>query len=260
MGTSQSKPSTPGGSPLVAPWADQDPPPPDQPQPQPAVSDVLPSAPLSGVRRALRDYMGTGDPSAGRRALGRYARAMGGRRASARHARAARTGGAALSALASVARANGAPVVVAGFDLGTLAGRPLEEAIATIVDRFCPPGILDEDVVRAAMAEALFEALGDQPVFDLNAVTDHVVVVTTVCFVAELVFASVAAEQGKSAENVSPETAVQRENSLRDLVRAAADAIATPIVQRSGGSFDPAALEGIVSEITAAVYGEMSQW
>lgn len=260
MGTSQSKPTTPGGSPLVAPWANQDPPPPDQPQLPAAVPDVLPTAPLSGVRRALRDYMGTGDPVAGRRALGRYARVMGGQRASARHARAARTGGAVLSALASVARANGAPVFVAGFDLGTLAGRPLEEAIATIVDRYCPPGILDEDVARAAMAEALFEALGDQPVFDLNAVTDHVVVVATVCFVAELVFASVAAEQGKSADGVSPETAVRRENSLRDLVRAAADEIATPIVQRTGGSFDPAALEGIVTEITAAVYGEMSKW
>lgn len=260
MGTSQSKPSTPGGSRLVAPWADQDPPPPDQPQPAPAVPDVLPDAPLSGVRRALRDYMGSGDPATGRRALGRYARAMGGRRAVARHARAARTGGAALSALASIARANGAPVVVDGFDLGTLAGRPLGDAIAEIVDRFCPPGILDEDVIRAAMADALFEALGDERTFDPAAVTDHVVVVATVCFVAELVFASIAAEQGRSADGVPPETAVRRENQLRDLVREVADIVATPIVQRVGGSLAPAALEGIVAEITAAVYGEMSQW
>lgn len=258
MGTSQSKPSTPGHSPLVAPWADNDPPAPDQPQA--AITAVLPAAPLSGVRRALRDYMGTGDARTGRKALGRYARTMGGRGASARHARAARTGGAALSALASVAGANGAPVVVNGFDLGTLAGRPLEEAIATIVDQFCPPGIFDEDVVRAAMAEALFEALGDAAVFDLNAVTDHVVVVATVCFVAEIVFASVAAEQGKSAENVAPEMAVRRENALRDLVRAATDEIATPIVQRVGGSFDPATLDEVIIEITSAVYGEMSQW
>lgn len=185
---------------------------------------------------------------------------MGGSRASARHARAARTGGAALSALASVARASGAPVVVVGFDLGTLAGRPLEEAIAAIVDEFCPPGILDEDMVRSAMAEALFEALGDQVVFDLNAVTDHVVVVATVCFVAELVFSSVAAEMGTSAENTPPAAAVQRENALRDLVRAAADEIATPIVQRTGGSLDPAALGGLVAEITSAVYEEMARW
>ncbi|MDZ4366978.1 MAG: hypothetical protein U0987_08140 [Afipia sp.] len=185
---------------------------------------------------------------------------MGGTRASARHARAARTGGAALSALASVAQANGAAVVVAGFDLGTLGGRPLEDAITSIVDQFCPPGILDEDVVRSAMAEALFEALGDQPVFDLNAITDHVVVVATVCFVAELVFAAVVAEQGKSAENVPPATAVKRENALRDLVRAAADEIATPLVQRTGGSLDPTRLNGIVAQITSAVYGEMARW
>ena len=260
MGTSQSKPSTPGGSPLVPSWADQDPPAPNQPQPAPVVQAVLPAAPMSGVRRALREYMGTGDRAAGRRALGRYARVMGGPLASARHARAARTGGAALSALASVARANGAAVVVDGFDLGTLAGRPLEEAITTIVDQFCPPGILDEDLVRSAMAEALFEVLGDQPVFDLNSVTDHVVVVATVCFVAELVFAAVASEQGKSAENVPPAAAVHRENALRDLVRAAADEIATPIVQRIGGSLDPIGLDGIVAEITSAVYGEMARW
>ena len=79
-------------------------------------------------------------------------------------------------------------------------------------------------------------------------------------FVLSAVFASVAAEQGKSAENVSPATAVQRENALRDLVRAAADEIATPIVQRTGGSLDPAGLDGIVAEITSAVYGEMARW
>lgn len=204
--------------------------------------------------------MTTGDRAAGRRALGLYARAMGGARASARHARAARTGGAALSALATIAQGNGAAVIVAGFDLGTLAGQPLEDAITTIVDEFCPAGILDEDIIRSAMAEALFEALGDQVVFDLNAVTDHMVVVATVCFVAELVFASVAAEQAQSAENVSPAVAVQRENALRDLVRAAADEIATPIVQRTGGSLDPTGLDRIVAEITSAVYGEIAQW
>lgn len=204
--------------------------------------------------------MTTGDRAAGRRALGLYARAMGGARASARHARAARTGGAALSALATIAQGNGAAVIVAGFDLGKLAGQPLEDAITTIVDEFCPAGILDEDIIRSAMAEALFEALGDQVVFDLNAVTDHMVVVATVCFVAELVFASVAAEQAQSAENVSPAVAVQRENALRDLVRAAADEIATPIVQRTGGSLDPTGLDRIVAEITSAVYGEIAQW
>ena len=59
---------------------------------------------------------------------------------------------------------------------------------------------------------------------------------------------------------VSPATAVQRENALRDLVRVAADEIATPIVQRTGGSLDPAGLDGIVAEITSAVYGEMARW
>lgn len=260
MGTSQSKPTTPGGSPLVPPWANQDPPPPDQPRSDPPIPDLLPPAPLSSVRRALRKYMNSGDVAAGRIALGRYSRAMGGARASARHARAARTGGAALSALASAAQPRSALTPIAEFDLGTLTGRPLEDAIATIVDEFCPPGILDEDMVRSAMAEALFEALGDLSVFDVDAVTNHVVVVATVCFVSELVFASVAVEMGASAENVPPAAAVQRENALRDLVRAAADEIATPVVHRFGGSFDPNRLEALIAEITSAVYEEMAQW
>jgi hypothetical protein len=256
VGTSQSKPSPPGGSPLVPPWADQDPPPPDQPQPPPG-ADVLPASPLAGTRRALRDYMGTGDVARGRTALGRYARAVGGGGASARHARAARTGGAAIGGFAAAAR--GQPGAD-GFDLGQLAGLPMEAAIDAIVDRFCPPGILDEELVRAAITEALVESLDGADVFDPAAIDDRTVVIATVCFVAELVFASVMAEQGHSADQVDPARAVRRENALRDLVREVADHVATPIVQRNGGALAPAQIENIVVEITSTVYGELAEW
>jgi hypothetical protein len=91
------------------------------------------------MRRALREYMNTGDRAAGRRTLGRNARAVGGTRASASHARAARTGGAALSALASVAQANGAAVVVTGFEIGTLAGRRIMPSVIAAVVSKLPP-------------------------------------------------------------------------------------------------------------------------
>ena len=259
MGTSQSKPSTPGGGSLIPPWANQDPPQPDQPQPQ-APPGVLPEKPFMGVRRALRTYMETGDRAVGRRALGRYARALGGGRGSARHARAARSGGSAIAALAAVARAGGAPVVVDGFDLGALAGLPLEDAIGAIVDRFCPPGILDEDIARSAIAEALFAALDGAADFDLAAINDHAIVVATACFIAELVFASVAAEQGQSASEVPPDMAVRRENDLRALVREVADQIAVPVVQGAGAALDAQTMEGLISQITAEVYEEMARW
>ena len=259
MGTSQSKPNTPGGGPLVPPWADQDPPPPDQAQP-PASPDTLPDAPFRGVRVALRDYLSTGDRRLGRRALGRYARAVGGGQAAARHARAARSGASAIAAIAAVAGAGGAPVTVDGFDLGALAGLPLEDAIGAIVDRFCPPGILDEDMARAAVAESLFVALDGSADFDLSAIDDRTVVSATASFVAEMVFASVAVEQGDSASNVSPDLAVRRENDLRDLIREVADQAAVPVIQRAGSALDARTMEGLIAQITATVYEEMSHW
>lgn len=259
MGTSQSKPNTPGDAPLVPPWADQDPPPPDEPQP-PESPDRLPPSPLMNTRRLLRDFMSTGNRETGRRALGEYARAMGGRGASAGYARAARTGGGAIAGLAAVARADGTQLGVDGFDLGGLAGQPLDEAIAAIVDHFCPPGILEEEMIRAAIAEALFEALGEADRFDPAAIDNHAVVVATVCFVAELVFARMAADQGEAADGVSPEVAIRRENDLRDVVRAVADAVATPIFQREGGALPPSRVEAIVAQVVGEVYAEMARW
>jgi hypothetical protein len=243
----------------VPPWADQDPPPPDEPQP-PETPDKLPDRPLAEPRRLLRDFMQTGDRNTARRALGEYARSMGGRKASASYARAARTGGNAIAGLATVARSGGAQLVVNGFDLGALAGQPLDTAIMAIVDQFCPPGILEEDMIRAAVAEALFEALGDVDLFDPTAINDHTVVVATVCFVAELVFARVAAEQGAASDGVAPEVAVRRENDLRDLVRTATDAVATPIIQREGNTIGPGRVESIVTQVAAEVYAEIERW
>ncbi|WP_165912389.1 hypothetical protein [Novosphingobium sp. PhB165] len=208
----------------------------------------------------MRDYLSTGDRASGRQALGRYARAIGSGRGATRHARAARTGAGAIAALAAVANAGGESVVIHGFDLGTLTGRPLEEAIGEIVDRFCPPGILDEDVIRAAVGDALFEALGGDETFEIAKITDRVVVVATSCFVAEIVFAAMAIEQGQAANNVSPDLAIQRENGLRDLVREVSDQIATPIIQHAGAALNTERLSGIISQITAAVEGEMAQW
>lgn len=136
----------------------------------------------------------------------------------------------------------------------------MEEAIAEIVDAFCPPGILDEEAARVAIAEALLEALGDAPTFDPAAVNDQTIVVATTCFVAELVFASVITEQGAMASDVSPTLAMRRENSLRELVREATDHIATPMIQQEGAALDPARLNSIVIEIASAVYRELAQW
>ena len=282
MGTSQSKPPPGGGKPLVPSWGAQDPAPPADAEPTdgapeegpaetpapgepvapnnpPAPTPIpkLPPRPLAGTRRALRDYYETGDRGAARRAGGRYARSVGSGGA-ARHARAAQTGGGALAALARAA--NGLEPTPGTLDLRTLAGRPLEEAIADIVDAFCPPGILDEEAARLAVGEALFEVFGDAEFFDPTTVNDVGLFVAVRCFVAELVFASLTAEAGSAADRVPPAVAIARENGLRDLVREVTDHVATPILQNAGAMLAPEAVENVVIAVTDAVIAEMKEW
>lgn len=259
MGTSQSKPSAKPGSPLVPSWAEQDPPVDGAPAPTPANHPVLEPRRNVGVRRALRDFMKTGDGSSARRALGRYSRgSMGGGSAAAqRLTRAARAGGLAFAALN--AAANGRPPIDGAMDLRSLAGRSITEAIGEIVDTFCPPGILDEDAIRASMAEALAEALSGLDKFDPQAIDDYAALVATRTFVAELVFNAVMAEQGQVASEQSPVVAVDRENQIRDIVREVADVQATPLLQQSA-TMSPTDIERLVKDLATAVYRELAQW
>lgn len=269
MGTSQSKPPVGGGKPLVPSWGDQDPPPPSDPEapnegvPSPNVPpaapspDRLPPRPLAGMRRALRNYYGSGNRADARRAAARFAQGVGSGGAR-RYARATRSGGAAIAAMARAG--SGLEPLPGALDLRGLAGRPIEDAIAEIVDAFCPSGILDEEAARLAVGEALFEAFGGAELFRPEAINDVALLVATRCFVAELVFASIAAEAGKAADGVPPAVAVARENGLRDLVREVTDLVGTPILQNAGALLTPQAVEGVVAQVTDAVLAEMREW
>jgi hypothetical protein len=212
------------------------------------------------LSRALKQFYKTGDKVYARRALGHFARGSmgGGAVAGQRLARAARSGGAALGALSAIAA--GQPTAPGGFDLRTLAGRPIGDAIGSIVDAFCPPGILDEDGIRAAMSEALAEAFSGLDKFDPQSVDDHAVVVATRCFVAELVLVAVLAEQGQSAADATLQQIVSRENDIRDIVRELTDVQATPILQSQGGALTAAQIEVLVGRIATAVYTEIASW
>ena len=204
--------------------------------------------------------MASGERVDAQRALGHYSRgsAGGGTAGGARIARSARVGGAALSALSNMVA--GIPVAPNGFDLSTLAGRPVADAIAAIVDAFCPPGIIDEDLLRSAMGEALTEAFDGLDDFDPAEIDDYAIVVATRVFIAELVFTTVSAEQGQAAENVPPLQAIARENDLRDLIREVTDAIATPLIQAGGAALGPNAVSAMVQNIVTLIFEEMSEW
>lgn len=268
MGTSQSKPPLKGGKPLVPSWGEQDPAAPDgappaaesaptdvAPAPNPA--DTLPPRALTGMRRALRAYYGSGDPATGRRAVGRFARTAGAGGA-ARYARASRSGGAAFAGMMRAAA--GLEPSPGALDVRTLAGRPLEDAISAIVDAFCPSGILDEEAIRLAMGEALFEVLGDDGVFRPEAMDDRSLLVAARCFVAEVVFASMMAESGQSADQVPPAQAIARENGLRDLIREVADHVGTPLLQEAGALLTPQTMQAVVQRITDTVLTELREW
>ncbi len=276
MGTSKSKPPARPGQPLVPSWADTDPPadgqnPAQQPPlqspaippaapPQLPPSEVIEPRRLSGFRRSLKRFYGSGDKSDARKALGHFARGStgSGGASSRRIARAARVGGAVIAAISGAAHGN--PVAANGFDLAALTGRPLSEAIGAIVDAFCPPGIFDEDLLRASIGEALAEALDGNDPFDAQAITDEATVIATRALIGELVFRQVMTEQGQAAENVPPAQAVVRENDFRSLVREVTDVHATPSIAATNGQLSQNQVAAIVQRVVAIVMQEASEW
>jgi hypothetical protein len=270
MGTSQSKRDAPPAAPLVPPWANQDPPLPEPatippvPPSQPAALPQLPTIELApprryaGFRAALGHFASSGDAGDARTALGNWARtSTGGARAgTARVARAARTGGAAL---ASFARAGaGQPPVAGALDVRSLAGLPVSQAVDRIVDAFCPPGILDEDMARLAIGEALATALSGVDTFDPNAIDANAVRIATLTFAAELVFLSVGGRALAAAPN--PTAAAQREADIRSLVREVADTVGTPILTAAGNTLTPAGMAALISRLVQVVQTEMGTW
>ena len=272
MGTSQSKPSASGGSPLVPSWAATDPPAPsaDPEQavpspPNPAGQEQLAPRRLSGFRTALGQYYRTGNKDDARHALGHYARRAGGggkgnngKGASSRVARAAKAGGAAFSSIANAIAGN--PATTGSFDIKQLIGLPIADAIDRIVNEFCPPGILDEDVIRASMAEALAEALEGVDKFDPTSLDNQAIATATLSFVVEIVFANLMAEQGEASAEVTPQQAIAAENGLRDLVRELADLHATPAIEKLGVGASAKSVEGIIKDVKGIVAREMGTW
>jgi hypothetical protein len=146
------------------------------------------------------------------------------------------------------------------LDIRGLAGLTSEVAIARIVDAFCPPGILDEDALRAALGEALAEAVGGPDTFDPAAVDTNAVRVAMLRFVAELVFISVMTDSGEALSAAPPGVAVQRENDLRGLIREVADVVGTPLLDAAGATLSSADIRGLVARLVLDVQREMASW
>jgi hypothetical protein len=164
--------------------------------------------------------------------------------------------------LSGLARAGaGQPPVADSLDIRTLAGLPIDVTIERIVDAFCPPGILDEDVARLAIGEALALALSGADTFEPNAIDENVVRVATLTFVGELVFVQVAGDAGRAlAAARNPTEAVQREADLRSLIREVTDYVGLPILAARGDLLAQTDISSLISRLVQAVEAEMATW
>ena len=148
MGTSQSSSGPGGSSPLVPPWADDEP---QKPIPKP------PPIRFKGFRQSLGRFINTNNQSDLRSALGHYARkSTGGAGLASRRLGSVTSAGTSLyNVLSSIAESR-VPADIS-IDLEALTGQPSDIAI-DIISRSLATNDGDADKIRTAMNRALVGA------------------------------------------------------------------------------------------------------
>lgn len=212
MGTSQSSAGPGGSSPLVPPWADDQP---QQPQTMPQPARFM------AFRQSLGRFVSGGDRNDLNNAVGHYARkASGGSSSAARRMGSVTQAGAGLfGVLAGVPIGPGNVSV----DLGSLTGLPCEVAISTITEALATKDG-DSDKIRAAMNHALVEALDGVETFDPQCITDDVIVDTMIVYLAESIFLQMVMDSDKAWNKAdTPAQAMFAETELRELIKVVVD-------------------------------------
>lgn len=176
MGTSNAYGGAGGGTPLIPSWLDDDssgadgntPAPTDgqEPPPVPPAPAAIPYPPPLGApdrfQSARNNFTrfatsGGSDRQSLGRAVSQYVRkSMGGSRQAAGRMGSSRRVGAGLIGFLNSASEHGATQALTALDLGTLAGSPIEDVFAGLVDYFCPDGgSIDEGIAREAFVETI---------------------------------------------------------------------------------------------------------
>ncbi|WP_152461257.1 hypothetical protein [Roseivivax sp. THAF30] len=144
----------------------------------------------------------------------------------------ARSGAAGIAGIGDLSR-GGTGQTATGRDLREAIGKPVEEAAQIIADAVAPEG-QDRDEVRAAIQDAICQVLSEQNAFDPSAITedqfhDLLAVYVTTCVFHDIWFREAGASVNR---NASPEALIDRENDLRETVRATVD----NMLSRRGGA------------------------
>lgn len=220
MGTSSNNPGSNDRSPLVPPHADAEP---DKPLPKPEKNR------FREFRTKLGKYIKTGDKSYLNKGLSSYAGKATGGVGHRRFGTAVAASSTLISALSGFQQ--GKPIEdIEGIDpkkaerLSAAVGKPLDEAIDILADCLAPEGG-DSDTVRDALVHALSESLeGLDEEFGYHALDEEIYINTVLCYLTEVVFQEVVLESGESFDKAeSPEVLQERENVLRETVKASID-------------------------------------
>lgn len=212
MGTSQSSTGPSSGSPLIPPWADD--------QPQQTQTEPQPAR-FMGFRQSLGRFVSGGDRDDLKSAVGHYARiASGGSGSAARRMGSVTQAGAGLFGVLTGAPAGPGETSV---DLNSLTGLPCELAISIITQALTTEDG-DSEKIHAAMNRALVEALNGVKTFDPKCLTDDVIVNTMIGYLAESIFLQMVFDSNKAWNKAeTPAQAMRAENALRELIKVVVD-------------------------------------
>jgi hypothetical protein len=247
MGTSQSSSGPGGSSPLVPPWADDEP---QKPLPTP------PSARFAPFRRSLGRFLKTNNQSDLRSALSHYASkgTGGGDLASRRLGSVTNAGATLYGMLSSLAESKVPPDVL--IDLDNLKGQPCDIAI-DIITRSLATNDGDTEKIRVAMNHALVEALDGIAVFDPTNITDDIIITIMINYLSEAVFLQIVMDAGKAWTNAETATqAVTAENTLRELIKVIVDKNMAPRLKKNTRTFTKQEMKTLQREVIKIAWKE----
>jgi hypothetical protein len=256
MGTSQNHGGSKPGSGLIPPHADATP---GAPVPQP-----MPDR-FRRFRVSMGSFVHSGAARDRDRALGRYAReASGGANVGYRKfGAAARAGGAGIAALAGLTQAaTGQAQTAAQRSLGDALGKPVDVA-AQILAQAIAPDNESRDRIIVAFEEAVCVALEGEVTFEAGLITEDFLSSVLLEYVTEVVFQDVWIEAGDSTNAAASHTQLaERENSMRETVRATVDAEIADIGPMKLSTMSPDQISALQLNATRSVlaiwegYGE----
>jgi hypothetical protein len=252
MGTSSSSRGTPGGAPLVPPWADTDG---KGPGPVPDLSR------FQAFRTGLGRFVASGNHDDLRGALGHYARtSTGGSGVGARRfGSMSRAGGALFGALNDF-RNGGNGVQDAGVDLSALNGADTDLAIAALAQSLAPPDG-DGEKIKAALNIALSECLEGLDNFDFTHITDDMLVSMMLAYVRECVFIQVITDSDRAFQRADSATrAEQAEQDLHALVEVVVDKQMRPLFSGDIRTLSRARVEAIQLRAIQEVWTEWESY